>query len=83
MLRRYRTDELSPDLVDARLGLSSFIACSNGGPCIPCPPCRILLGYPQADEGEGEDMNAVQVTQQGVGVDGKTQIRARITHVGS
>lgn len=28
-------------------------------------------------------MNAVQVTQQGAGVDGKTQIRARITHVGS
>ena len=28
-------------------------------------------------------MNAVQVTQQGAGVDGKTQLRARITHVGS
>ena len=66
-------------------------------------PCRILLGYPQADEGEGEGMNAAQVTESGAGeatemqqeageamatrqgVCGaaKTQIRARITHVGS
>lgn len=28
-------------------------------------------------------MNAAQATQQGAGVEGKTQIRARITHVGS
>jgi hypothetical protein len=35
-------------------------------------PCRILLGCPQSDEGEDEDMNVAQ-----------TQIRARITHVGS
>ena len=30
-------------------------------------PCRILLGYPQADEGEGEGMNAAQVTESGAG----------------
>ena len=42
------------------------------GACMFQHPSRILLGYPQSDEREGKDMNVAQ-----------TQIRARITHVGS
>ena len=45
-------------------------------PCIPRPPRRILLGYPNEEEREDEDVKAAQVTQAGAGEAAETQQEA-------
>ena len=39
----------------------------DNDPCAPLPPRCVPHGYPQSDEGEGEDMDAAMVAQLGSG----------------